>query len=133
MRATVSIPNEVEVLPEIAALDGEDDARTPEDESELVDSGLEGRPLDAFKRFYADTAVFGAPHALRCAVDFFGVERILFASDMPFDPEPGQFIRDTIADVDALDISDADRERIYEGNARELLGTAVARNGGGRP
>jgi hypothetical protein len=36
MRATVSIPNEVEVLPEIAALDGEDDARTPEDESELA-------------------------------------------------------------------------------------------------
>jgi predicted TIM-barrel fold metal-dependent hydrolase len=34
----------------------------------------------------------------------------------------GTFIRDTIADVDALDISDGDRRRIYEGNARELLG-----------
>jgi uncharacterized protein len=46
---------------------------------------------------------------------------MLFASDMPFDPVQGQFIRDTIADMEALDVSDADRERVYEGNARELL------------
>jgi predicted TIM-barrel fold metal-dependent hydrolase len=96
-------------------------ARTPEGERELADSGLEGRPIDAFRRFYADTAVFGAPHALRCAYDFFGVHRMLFASDMPFDPVQGTFIRDTIADVEALDISRRERERIYEGNARELL------------
>jgi aminocarboxymuconate-semialdehyde decarboxylase len=96
-------------------------ARTPDEEADLVDSGLEGRPLDAFKRFYADTAVFGAPHALRCAYDFFGVDHMLFASDMPFDPVQGQFIRDTIEDVEALDVSAAEREQIYEGNARRLL------------
>jgi predicted TIM-barrel fold metal-dependent hydrolase len=101
-------------------------ARTPDDESDLVESGLEGRPIDAFRRFYADTAVFGAPHALRCAYEFFGVERMLFASDMPFDPVQGTFIRDTIADVEALELSDGDRERIYEGNARELLRVPVA-------
>jgi aminocarboxymuconate-semialdehyde decarboxylase len=100
-------------------------ARTPDEEAELVDSGLEGRPLDAFKRFYADTAVFGAPHALRCAYDFFGVDHVLFASDMPFDPVQGQFIRDTITDVDALEVSAAEREQIYEGNARRLLLAAV--------
>jgi uncharacterized protein len=100
-------------------------ARTPEEERQLVESGLEGRPIDAFRRFYADTAVFGAPHALRCACDFFGVGHMLFASDMPFDPVQGTFIRDTIADVEALDISGADRERIYEGNARELLRVPV--------
>lgn len=96
-------------------------ARTPEEERELVDSPLEGRPIDSFRHFYADTAVFGAPHALRCAYEFFGPRQMLFASDMPFDPVQGTFIRDTIADVEALDISDADRELIYEGNARELL------------
>jgi uncharacterized protein len=95
--------------------------RTPEDERELVESELDVRPIEAFRRFYADTAVFGAPHALRCAYEFFGSERMLFASDMPFDPVQGSFIRDTIADVDALDVSDAERERIYERNARELL------------
>ena len=96
-------------------------ARTPEDERELVESELDVRPIDVFRRFYADTAVFGAPHALRCAYEFFGPERMLFASDMPFDPVQGSFIRDTIADVEALDVSDAERERIYERNARELL------------
>jgi len=100
-------------------------ARTPEEEAELVESPLDGRPIDTFRKFYADTAVFGAPHALRCAYDFFGVDHMLFASDMPFDPVQGQFIRDTIADVDSLEISAAERERIYEGNARELLGVAV--------
>jgi predicted TIM-barrel fold metal-dependent hydrolase len=96
-------------------------ARTPEEERELVESELDERPIDAFRRFYADTAVFGAPHALRCAYEFFGAEHMLFASDMPFDPVQGSFIRDTIADIEALEISGAERERIYEGNARELL------------
>jgi uncharacterized protein len=69
--------------------------------------------------------VFGAPHALRCAYDFFGTSHMLFASDMPFDPVQRTFIRDTIADVEALDISAAERRRIYEGNARELLRVPV--------
>jgi aminocarboxymuconate-semialdehyde decarboxylase len=101
-------------------------ARTPDEERDLVESELDERPLDAFRRFYADTAVFGAPHALRCAYEFFGVEHMLFASDMPFDPVQGSFIRDTIADVDALEISAGERERIYERNARELLRVPVA-------
>ena len=29
-------------------------------------------PMDYFRRFYADTAMFGAAHAVRCAVEFFG-------------------------------------------------------------
>jgi uncharacterized protein len=95
--------------------------RTPDEESELVDSPLEGRPIDSFMKFHADTAVFGAPHALQCAYDFFGVDQMLFASDMPFDPVQGQFIRDTLSDMEALRCSDEDRQRIYEGNARKLL------------
>jgi predicted TIM-barrel fold metal-dependent hydrolase len=95
--------------------------RTPEEERELVDSPLDERPVDAFRHFYADTAVFGAPHALRCAYEFFGADHMLFASDMPFDPVQGSFIRDTIADMEALEIPADERERIYEGTARELL------------
>ena len=83
---------------------------------------LKKRPYDYFKMFYADTALFGAPHAARCGLDFFGVDRILFASDMPFDPEKGTFnIRETIKDIDGLAISDSDRKKIYEGNARRML------------
>jgi aminocarboxymuconate-semialdehyde decarboxylase len=53
---------------------------------------------------------------------------MLFASDMPFDPEYGRrFIRDTIADVDALEISESERDAIYEGNARRVLGIRLSR------
>jgi predicted TIM-barrel fold metal-dependent hydrolase len=100
-------------------------ARTPDDEAELLEGDMHGRPLDGFKRFYADTAVFGAPHALRCAYDFFGIDHMLFASDMPFDPIQGTFIRDTIADIEALGLPEAEQKKIYESNAKEILGVEV--------
>jgi aminocarboxymuconate-semialdehyde decarboxylase len=73
--------------------------------------------------FYADTAMFGAAHALRCVVDFYGADRVLFASDSPFDPEKGPgYIRSTIANLDEIELDDADRAAIFSGNARRLLG-----------
>ena len=72
--------------------------------------------------FYADTAVFGARAATLCGLDFFGVDKVLFASDAPFDPEKGpMYIRETIKIIDGLDISDADRDKIYRANAVKLL------------
>jgi aminocarboxymuconate-semialdehyde decarboxylase len=83
---------------------------------------LSERPIDAFHRFYADSATFGAASALRCGLDFFGAERVLFASDMPFDPEGGPgYIRDTLAAIEALGLRPDVRAQIYEGNARRLL------------
>lgn len=97
--------------------------RSPDEDLTAVARSLRKRPLDYYKMFYGDTALFGATHALRCAVEFFGVDHILFGTDMPFDPERGpQFIRDTIRDVDALGLGEADRTKIYERNARRVLG-----------
>ncbi|MGH2821092.1 MAG: amidohydrolase family protein [Actinomycetota bacterium] len=98
-------------------------ARTPEDRRDEVEHPeLSKRPLDYFKMFYADTALFGAQHAIRCCMDFFGVDRMLFASDSPFDPEKGPgYIRETIRNIDDLGLPEVDREKIYEGNARRLL------------
>jgi uncharacterized protein len=103
-------------------------ARTPPDRREEVEGPpLSKRPIDYFRMFYADTALFGAGHALRCSLDFFGADHLLFASDSPFDPEKGPaYIRATIADVDALDVTDAERAQIYEGNARALTGVSPA-------
>ena len=103
-------------------------ARTPPDRRDEIEGPeLSKRPLDYFKMFYADTAMFGAAHALRCSIEFFGVERVLFASDSPFDPEKGPgYIRSTIANIESLDLSDAEREQIYEGNARKVIGVVVA-------
>jgi predicted TIM-barrel fold metal-dependent hydrolase len=80
------------------------------------------RPVDYFRQFYADTAINGSVSGTRCGIDFFGCEHVLFGTDCPFDPEGGPlFIRDIIKTLDALGLSDRDRERIYEGNAKRLL------------
>jgi aminocarboxymuconate-semialdehyde decarboxylase len=85
-------------------------------------SALSKPPIDYFRLFYADTALFGAKHAVRCVVEFFGSEHVLFGTDSPFDPEKGPgFIRDTVADVAALPIDDSQRRAIHEGNVRRVL------------
>jgi uncharacterized protein len=97
-------------------------ARTDDEDLTVYLRRLEKRPYDYFKMFLADTALFGARDAMECGLKFFGVDRVVFASDFPFDPEKGTFnIRETIQDIDGLPISDAERRQIYEGNARQLL------------
>ncbi len=87
---------------------------------------LKKRPIDYFRMFLADTAVFGSASATRCGLDFFGVDNVLFASDSPFDPERGpMYIRETIRVIDELEISDQDRQKIYHGNAERLLRLSV--------
>jgi aminocarboxymuconate-semialdehyde decarboxylase len=98
-------------------------ARTPEEDLSAVRRRLAKRPYEYFRMFYGDTALFGAGHAVACAIEFFGLDHMLFGTDMPFDPEKGpQFIRETIADIDALEITAPERAALYEGNARTLLG-----------
>lgn len=83
---------------------------------------LKKRPYDYFKLFYADTAVSASYAAIRCGLDFFGPEHSLFGTDCPFDPEGGSmWIRDTIAAIDRLEISEDDRAQLYAGNAIRLM------------
>jgi predicted TIM-barrel fold metal-dependent hydrolase len=96
--------------------------RTSDEDYTLLLKRLKKRPLDYFHMFYADTALFGAREATICGLKFFGVEKTLFASDSPFDPERGSaYIRWTIEIIDSLDISPEERRMIYEGNAKKLL------------
>jgi uncharacterized protein len=98
-------------------------SRTPPEEQADVETPIRQRPLDYFKRFYADTCMMDAPHSIACALAFFGVDHVLFASDSPFDPEQGPgYIRATIANLESLPLSDDERRTIYEGNARRLFG-----------
>jgi len=80
-------------------------------------------PLDYFRRFYADTALFGAPHAVRCVLDFFGPEHVLFGTDMPLGP--ANAIEATIADLDTAGLASEDRAAVYAGNAKRVLGLRV--------
>ncbi|MGZ5064804.1 MAG: amidohydrolase family protein, partial [Usitatibacter sp.] len=83
---------------------------------------IKKRPFDYFKMFYADTAVFGSRAATECGLAFFGADKTVFASDAPFDPEKGpMYIRETIKLIETLDIPEADRAKIFHGNAEQLL------------
>jgi aminocarboxymuconate-semialdehyde decarboxylase len=77
-------------------------------------------PLDYFRLFYADTALFGAPHAVRCVLDFFGPQHVLFGTDMPLGP--ANAVEATIADIDAASLSTEDMAAVYAGNAMRMLG-----------
>jgi predicted TIM-barrel fold metal-dependent hydrolase len=97
-------------------------SRTTDEDYGALLRRLGKRPLDYFRMFYADTALFGAYEATVCGLKFFGVENVVFASDAPFDPERGpRYIRETIAIVDRLPISTPEREQIYFRNAERLL------------
>lgn len=96
--------------------------RTSDEDLAPVLDRLKKRPLDYFKNFYADTAVFGSRPATVCGLEFYGSDRVLFASDSPFDPEKGPgYIRDTIAVLNSLALSAEDMEKICFGNARKLF------------
>lgn len=96
--------------------------RTSDVDYEQLLRKLNKRPLDYFRMFYVDTALFGAWEATKCGLKFFGPERVLFALDAPFDPEKGSmYIRTTLEIIDRLNLSPAERHAIYEGNARRLM------------
>ncbi|OGA16920.1 MAG: amidohydrolase [Betaproteobacteria bacterium RIFCSPLOWO2_02_FULL_63_19] len=83
---------------------------------------LTKKPIEYFKMFYADTVLGGSASALRCGLDFFGADKIVFASDCPFDPEGGpMFIREGIRSIEDLNLSEIDKRKIYFGNALRLM------------
>jgi predicted TIM-barrel fold metal-dependent hydrolase len=102
--------------------------RTSDEDLAEVLKRLKRRPFEYFKDFYADTAVFGSRAATVCGLEFYGADRVLFASDCPFDPERGPgYIRDTIAILESLQLSQEDRDKICFRNAETLLGIAPAK------
>jgi predicted TIM-barrel fold metal-dependent hydrolase len=97
-------------------------SRTSDEDYTGILKQLKKPHLEYFKMFFADTALFGSFSATKCGLEFFGVDNVLFASDCPFDPEKGPgYIRETIKVIDALPISETDRQKIFEGNAKRLF------------
>jgi predicted TIM-barrel fold metal-dependent hydrolase len=85
--------------------------------------GLKKRPIDYFRMFYADTAVFGARAATECGIKFFGIDHTVFGTDAPFGPEDKWgYTRWQIEVIESLEITPEERQAIYEGNPRRLLG-----------
>jgi aminocarboxymuconate-semialdehyde decarboxylase len=79
-------------------------------------------PLDYYRMFYNDTAVYGNTAALMCAYAFFGADNLLFATDMPYDNQLGnRFISETIRSIDEMAVSVTEKKKIFEENARKIL------------
>jgi len=83
---------------------------------------LRRSPIEYFHRFYGDTVTCGSTPALLCGYSFFGADHLVFGTDMPIDSQLGlRQTRDTIDAIERMDISEADKVKIFEGNTRRLL------------
>ena len=99
-------------------------ARTSDEDLSLVLKRLKKRPLDYFKHsFYADTAVFGGVPATHAGFAFYDLDKIVFASDCPFDPEKGtMYTRETLRIIEGIDMPAADKEKVWHGNLERITG-----------
>ena len=97
-------------------------ARTSNVDLSLVRKTLKKRPLDYFKHdFYTDTAAFGGVPATHAGLAFYDLDKILFASDCPFDPEKGtMYTRETLRILEGIDMPKADKEQIWHGNLERI-------------
>lgn len=100
--------------------------RTSDEDYGALLRSMKQRPVDYFKLFYADTALFGSLAGTQCGLAFFGLDHVLFASDMPFEPVPGLYTRETIRVIENLGLTAAQKDQIYRGNAERLLNLKAA-------
>lgn len=89
----------------------------PEMREALTKTKLKGDPIDTLKKFYVDTATCNSASAIRCGLDFYGKDHVLFATDMPFDPADGAYIEGGLESISKLGLSEEERKAICYGNA----------------
>ena len=77
---------------------------------------------DYYRKFYGDTACYGATPALMCGYAFFGAGHMVFGTDAPYDSMGGaRVVKETIRSVEEMNISAEERKMIFEDNARRLF------------
>ncbi len=91
-------------------------SRTSDEDYSNVLPSLKKPHIEYFKMFYGDTAMFGGFHGTKCGVEFFGADRVVFASDAPLGP-----IRGTFEVIDRLGLDAGDKKKLYSGNAERLM------------
>jgi 4-oxalmesaconate hydratase len=83
------------------------------------------------KNVFFDTCVYHLP-GIELLLEVIPADNILFGSEMVgavrgIDPETGQYFDDTKRYLDALPLSESDRYKIFEGNARRVFPRLDAR------
>ncbi len=84
---------------------------------------LSKSPVEYYKMFYNDTAIHGNTPALMLAYNFWGAGKIVFGADMPLGDHYFGFrsYRQTIDAIEAMDITEAEKRKIFSENALGLL------------
>jgi aminocarboxymuconate-semialdehyde decarboxylase len=73
-------------------------------------------PSNYFRRMYTDTV---SPHSMgmNFGIQYYGIDRVMYGSDYPcWDPATA------LALIEEIGLSEADREKLFYGNARRILG-----------
>ncbi len=91
-------------------------SRTSDEDYSGILPSLKRPHLEYFKKFHGDTAMFGATTGVKCGLDFFGASQVLFATDAPLGP-----IKKTFDGIDGMELSPADKQAVFYGNAARLL------------
>ena len=91
--------------------------RTVDEDHTKVLSSLKRPHLEYFKEFYADTAMFGGTYGLPCGLEFFGGDKVVFASDAPLAPASRCTSRRSTASIS----TPSTYKKIMRGNAEKLL------------
>ena len=92
-------------------------SRTSDEDYSKVLPSLKRPHMDYLREFYGDTALFGGGiHAVRCGLEFFGSDHVVFATDTPLGP-----IAPTVEVIKRLEIPESDRRKIFAGNAERLI------------
>ena len=104
-------------------------SRTTDEDYVTLRKSLKKRVLDYFKQdFWADTAVFTAEPATKAGLAFFPRDKVVFASDCPFDPEGGSmYPRETLRILQSLNLPRADADKIFFKNLEAVTGRTLVK------
>ena len=88
----------------------------------VIDHILNQEHAEMFKNFYVDTAILGNTPALQLALDYFGINHVLFGTDAPFILIMPSGADKIVSDaIENLDISDLYDKKIFEANYQHMI------------
>lgn len=74
-----------------------------------------------FKKFYVDTALLGNSKALDLAIDYFGIDHLLFGTDAPLGILPAGATKEIIDAINNMNITKEDKEKIFKNNIINMI------------
>lgn len=91
--------------------------------AERINHILPNEEAKCFKNFYVDTAILGNTPALQLAIDYYGLDHVLFGTDAPFAVPPSGANAEVSGAINNLAISKQDKQKIFSENFVNFLKT----------